>query len=177
MEAEVVKIGKQILETCERINRRQRLISRRYWEEKFLDWIMQREALKVQLLRFIDTYPALKTHLQRLVHLQQYLAEPKLQQNKWISLLLRLLKFHPAPLNLLYGIVISQGVSLFAHKFIAGTTPYEAANYLCQLQRQKLSCTLDILGEAVLSETEAEDYTQRYLDLLDRVGTLLKGVD
>lgn len=177
MEAEVINIGKQILETCNKIERRQRLISRRYWEEKFLDWIMQREVLKVQLLRFIDTYPALKTHYQRLVHLQQYLEEPQLRQKKWINLLLMLLKFHPVPLNLIYEFAISQGVSLFAHKFIAGTTPYEAASYLRQLQHQKLCCTLDILGEAVLSEAEADEYTQRYLDLLDQVGTLLREAD
>jgi RHH-type proline utilization regulon transcriptional repressor/proline dehydrogenase/delta 1-pyrroline-5-carboxylate dehydrogenase len=37
-----------------------------------------------------------------------------------------------------------------------------------------MTCTLDILGEAVLSEDEADEYTRRYVDLMDSIGSILQ---
>jgi len=179
-ELKVLEIGKKLLHLADKINLRQtcllphKYITRTYWEEKFLDTIMQREALKIQLLRYIDTYPALKTYNQRLHHLIQYLESENALDDKLAHLFYYPLKIHPIPLNLLYGLSISIGVSLFAHKFIAGTNPQEAFNYINSLIKRKMTCTLDILGEAVLSENEADEYTKEYLNLLENVGLLLK---
>jgi RHH-type proline utilization regulon transcriptional repressor/proline dehydrogenase/delta 1-pyrroline-5-carboxylate dehydrogenase len=53
-----------------------------------------------------------------------------------------------------------------AQRFITGATPTEALAAIRKLRRQNLAFTLDLLGEATLSEEEAEAYQQRYLDLL-----------
>jgi len=173
-ELKVLEIGRELLHLADKINRRNNFFTRTYWEEKFLDTIMQRDALKVQLLRYIDTYPALNTYNQRLHHLIQYLESENALNDKLAHLFYYPLKIHPIPLNLLYGLSISIGVSLFAHKFIAGTNPQEAFNYINSLIKRKMTCTLDILGEAVLSENEADEYTKKYLDLLENVGILQK---
>jgi len=174
LQLEVLETGRELLARADKINRRSCLFSRSYWEEKVLDMVMQREALKIQLLRYIDTFPALKTYNQRLGHLVQYLGDERILEDKLIRLLFILLKTHPIPLNVLYGLVTSAGVSFFAHKFIAGTSPKEAFHYISRLIRKQMTCTLDILGEAVLSENEADQYTQRYVDLLGNVGSMLK---
>ena len=53
-----------------------------------------------------------------------------------------------------------------AHRFIAGETPTEALATVRGLRRQRLAFTADLLGEAVISEAEAEAYQQTCLDLL-----------
>jgi RHH-type proline utilization regulon transcriptional repressor/proline dehydrogenase/delta 1-pyrroline-5-carboxylate dehydrogenase len=53
-----------------------------------------------------------------------------------------------------------------AERFIAGTKVEEVLQSVTKLRRQGLAFTLDLLGEAVVSETEAEAYQQAYLDLI-----------
>jgi RHH-type transcriptional regulator, proline utilization regulon repressor / proline dehydrogenase / delta 1-pyrroline-5-carboxylate dehydrogenase len=43
-----------------------------WWDEKILDWCMRDETLKVQMFRFIDVLPMLKTGEQVARHLQEY---------------------------------------------------------------------------------------------------------
>ncbi len=174
IEPKILDIGKELLSLADKSNRRNNLFTRTYWEEKFLDIIMQRETLKVQMLRYIDTYPALQTYNQRLKHLIQYIDDREILRDKLVRPFITLLKLHPIPLNYCYGLGISIGVALFAHKFIAGTNPKEAFDYINNLIKRKMCCTLDILGEAVLSENEADEYTKGYLEVLEGVGKLLK---
>lgn len=173
-ERRVQEIGRELLSRADSINRRGVLVSRRYWEEKALDVIMRREALKVQLLRYIDVYPALKSCNQRISHLLQYLNNSSVLRDRMARFLYYILKFHPVPLNTIYGLATSTGVSLFAHKFIAGKSPQQAMDYIKHLSRKNMTCTLDILGEAVLSENEADEYTRRYVELMEDVGKLIK---
>ena len=53
-----------------------------------------------------------------------------------------------------------------ARRFIAGATPDEALQTVLKLRRGRLAFTADLLGEAVISEAEAEAYQQTCLDLL-----------
>jgi RHH-type proline utilization regulon transcriptional repressor/proline dehydrogenase/delta 1-pyrroline-5-carboxylate dehydrogenase len=53
-----------------------------------------------------------------------------------------------------------------AQRFIAGETPAGALVTVRRLRRQRLAFTADLLGEAVISEDEAEAYQQTCLDLL-----------
>jgi RHH-type proline utilization regulon transcriptional repressor/proline dehydrogenase/delta 1-pyrroline-5-carboxylate dehydrogenase len=53
-----------------------------------------------------------------------------------------------------------------AHRFIAGETPADAVPALKSLAAHGVGYTVDLLGEATLSEAEASAYHQRYLDLL-----------
>ncbi len=173
-EQEVRKRGEELLKKADSIRRRGFLITRRYWEEKIFDFVMKRESLKVQLLRFIDTYPALSGKGQRFNHLMQYLDACKESKDLLTRLFIFLLSIHPFPLKTIYSLGTNIGVSFFARKFIAGTSPREAFKYIRRLHRKKMTCTLDILGEAVLSEQEAEEYTQEYIDLIESVSRIIR---
>jgi RHH-type proline utilization regulon transcriptional repressor/proline dehydrogenase/delta 1-pyrroline-5-carboxylate dehydrogenase len=168
-------IGKELLKQTDKARRSHGIFTRRYWEEKILDNVMKHEAFKVQLLRYVDSYPALKTYPQIIGHLTQYLNNPRVLEDRLIRYFYRFLNFHPIPVNYFYGFCTSIGVALFAHKFIAGTNPAQAYNYINKLAKNNMTCTLDILGEAVLSKKEAEEYIQKYIDLIDGVGKLMKG--
>ena len=53
-----------------------------------------------------------------------------------------------------------------ARKFIAGSTPDEAFQTVLKLRNRRLAFTADLLGEAVISEAEADVYQQTCLDLI-----------
>ena len=46
---------------------------RRWWDDRLLDWSMRDEQLKVQLFRFVDVLPMLKTPEAVMEHLHEYL--------------------------------------------------------------------------------------------------------
>ncbi len=61
-----------------------------------------------------------------------------------------------------------------ARKFIAGATPDEALQTVLSLRRRKLAFTADLLGEAIISEAEADWYQQTCLAMIDELtGPLL----
>ena len=53
-----------------------------------------------------------------------------------------------------------------ARKFIAGATPDEALQTVLALRRRRLAFTADLLGEAVISEAEADLYQQTCLAMI-----------
>ena len=59
---------------------------------------------------------------------------------------------------------LSAGV--MAKKFIAGATPEQAMQTVMALRRRRLAFTADLLGEAVISEAEADLYQQTCLALI-----------
>ena len=59
-------------------------------------------------------------------------------------------------------------------KFIAGATPGQATKTVMALRRRSLAFTADLLGEAVISEAEADVYQQTCLDLIRGLSGPLK---
>ncbi len=61
----------------------------------------------------------------------------------------------------------AENISNMAGQFILGSTPQEALAPLERLRSLGMAFTADLLGEAVVSESEAEDYFHRYLELFE----------
>jgi len=136
-----------------------------WWDEKILDWCMRDETLKVQMFRFIDVLPMLKTSEQVAQHLQEYfLAHKELFP---IAVQWGLNFASPrSPAARAVAMAVRRNATRVAQRFIAGATAAEALLAIRKLRRQNQAFTLDLLGEATLSEAEADVYQQRYLDLL-----------
>jgi RHH-type proline utilization regulon transcriptional repressor/proline dehydrogenase/delta 1-pyrroline-5-carboxylate dehydrogenase len=141
---------------------------RRWWDEKLLAWTMRDEQLKVQLFRFVDVLPMLHSAEAVTDHLQEYLADVK--------------QHLPAPARVALGIAkrlpFTQGAVAraarlsardMARRFIAGETREEVVRAAKTERDQRRAFTLDILGEAVLTEREAEQHFRDYLDLLEEL--------
>ena len=62
-------------------------------------------------------------------------------------------------------------VTTLAHRFIAGDTVPQVLRTLQQLRKQKMAFTLDMLGEAVITEQEAEQYLQGYLTMMGELSS------
>lgn len=156
--------GRDLFARMERA--RSPLFSPGWWEERLMGFTMDREALKVQLFRFVDVLPQLREPRQVTRHLREYLAEARQSGDSFVSLGSRWI-----PENGWLGRLVADaarwGASRMAQRFIAGSNLQEALQALARLRKQQMAFTVDLLGEAVLTEAEAQLYQRQYLDLLD----------
>src|SRR5439155_8523545 len=65
------------------------------------------------------------------------------------------------------GPILRWNVSEMARQFITGRNSNDVMRTLRKRRTQKIGFTVDLVGEAVVSETEADEYAARYLDLLE----------
>lgn len=143
----------------------------RWWEDRLLSVAMVDESIKVQMLRFVDVLPRLKSHEEITRHLQEYFDEIR-EHLPWAVELVRYGVEHVRP-NSVLSRALAYNARLnalrMARRFIAGTTPPEILRSITDLRRQGYAFTLDLLGEAVISDVEAERYQAQYLKLLDEL--------
>ncbi len=144
-----------------------------WWDEKILDWCMHDETLKVQMFRFIDVLPMLKTGEQVARHLQEYFLDHAEIFPIAVQWGLNFASHRSAAARAV-ALAVRRNATRMAQRFIAGATPAEALTAIRKLRRQSLAFTLDLLGEATLSEEEAATYQQRYLDLLTSLAAASK---
>lgn len=163
-EAATLEIGRRLFSQLER--RAPSIFDRRWWDDRILSWAMADESVKVQMFRFIDVLPMLRSRESITRHLQEYFDEVRQHFPKAVRLALDVSQ----PDSLL-GRALAFGARSnarrMAQRFIAGTTVEEVLAAVGRLRRQGFAFTLDLLGEAVISEPEAEAYQQAYLDLIN----------
>ena len=138
------------------------LFDRQRWTGKMMEWAMKDEQVKLQLFRFVDVLPCLKTDDLVMRVLNEYFRD--LQSTpilRGIGLLSR-----TGLIPRIGGKLIRKNVTAMARQFIAGTDPEDALPTLEGLRGEGLAISVDLLGEEVLSDAEAAVYTGRYLDLL-----------
>jgi RHH-type proline utilization regulon transcriptional repressor/proline dehydrogenase/delta 1-pyrroline-5-carboxylate dehydrogenase len=138
------------------------------WKKSVIDWSLQDEQFRTQLLRFIDVLPALGNNSLCLRIFGEYLNEARNAE----SLLLRSAEvFSKTVPAAIAAPLIRASVRSLSREFIAGSDPADALPAVRELLKQDSLVSLDLLGEAVVSEAEAREYARRYLDLLDFFGT------
>ena len=133
------------------------------WSDRLSDWATRDECFKVQLFRFVDVFPMLKTSKQVYTHLMEYLAQPGVRAPRGMG-------FALAAGGLVKGItadIISRQVRTMARRFIAGEDAASALPTLRKLWANGAAFSVDLLGEACISEAEATAYASRYLDLIN----------
>src|SRR5207244_7480453 len=131
-----------------------------------MDWAMRDEHFKTQLFRFVDVLPTLSSSSEVSRHLKEYLGDEKLS----LSPALRLGLKAAGGASWLFGAGIKSQVTGMARQCMLGNDEKEIAATLRKMHEQGIAFTVDILGEAVVSEAEADQYAQRYLDLMDLLG-------
>ena len=123
---------------------------------------MKDEHFKTQLFRFVDVLPTLNSSADVARHLNEYLGDDQLK----LSPALRLGLKAAGGMSWLFGSGIKSQVTGMARQFMLGNEDKEIASTLRKLHEQGIAFTADILGEAVVSEAEADDYANRYLTLM-----------
>ena len=140
-------------------------LSRERLQGEMMEWAMADERLKVEMLRFVDVFPTLRSRTEIARHLREYFAREGVAAPaplRWgIGLTGR-----RSPLAPLASVVIRNQMKGFAQRFIVGRDARGAVPALKALRDHGIGFTLDVLGEATVSEAEGLDYQRTYLDLL-----------
>ncbi len=136
-----------------------------WWDERLMEWSMGDEAIKLQLFRFVDVLPLLHSPETIARHLREYFGEAREHLSGWLRIALRCLP-SGGFLGRLLAETAYRSAQRLARKFIAGANLDEALGALSALRRRSLAFTIDRLGEATITEREAEQAQADYLELI-----------
>jgi RHH-type transcriptional regulator, proline utilization regulon repressor / proline dehydrogenase / delta 1-pyrroline-5-carboxylate dehydrogenase len=146
-----------------------RVVAQRNLTAALLEWLLRDEAAKLRLFRFIDVLPVLAEDREVVAHLREYFGGQPVPFGRLVQTALGL---HRAGRlgDRLVAAVLRRSIRRLARRFIAGETAEEAIAAALAARRAGQAFTLDLLGEACVSEEEAVDYQGRYLMLVERLG-------
>ncbi|MCC6347273.1 MAG: L-glutamate gamma-semialdehyde dehydrogenase [Nitrospirales bacterium] len=140
------------------------LFDRKGWKGRIIRWAMRDDSFKVQLLRFIDVLPVVKDDALLLRLFREYFDEvpdTPLIVRRGMERLSR-----GSAVPRVIAAVIRASTKSLARQFIAGNGPEDALDALRSLREEGAAVSVDLLGEAVVSDSEAERYGARYRELL-----------
>ena len=137
-------------------------------EEKLMDWAMSNPHLRLQLFSFIDTLPALTNKAEIARHLQEYLSVESVELPAALKGLLNFANPDSMP-GQIAATTVSTSVETLAKKYISGENIKQVIETVKNLRKNNLTFSIDLLGEAVITEEEAESYLNRYLELITQL--------
>lgn len=161
-DSQILTKGKEILERMENQSKVS-LFNKDWWYGQIMDWSMKNEHFKTQMFRFVDVLPGLNSGNEVARHLKEYFAESGEELPSVFNFGVGLGSLVP---SVMAG-AIRKNVTQMAKMFITGENPDEALPVLKKARKNKMTFTVDILGEATLSEKEAQEYQSRYLELIE----------
>jgi RHH-type proline utilization regulon transcriptional repressor/proline dehydrogenase/delta 1-pyrroline-5-carboxylate dehydrogenase len=141
------------------------LFSKKGAYARLMEWSMKDPAFKTQLFRFVDVLPSLNSSGEIVRHLQEYLGDKAVALNPALKAGLAASSFAPA---LVAAPVKAQIVDM-AGQFVAGETGEDLLRQIKKNAKLGLATTIDLLGETVLNEAEADVFLKRNLEVLDSV--------
>jgi RHH-type proline utilization regulon transcriptional repressor/proline dehydrogenase/delta 1-pyrroline-5-carboxylate dehydrogenase len=163
LDAAAREAGRSIFE---RLGRRQlSIFERRFWDDRLMEWAMRDPWVKVQLFRFVDVLPMLATSEQLVEHLRQYMDEVR-DRLPWLARAGLALARPGSMFGELAAGLARKGAMGNARRFIAGRDAEQVIRAAKAERDRGRAFTLDLLGEAVTSEAEADRYLSAYLELL-----------
>lgn len=161
-ENKIKSTGEEILKRMESASKVS-LFSKDFWYGSIMDWSMKNEQFKTQMFRFVDVLPALNSGSDVAKHLKEYFSESGGDLPSVFNVGLGIGSLAP---SLMAG-AIRKNVTQMAKMFITGENPEEALPVLKKARKNKITFTVDILGEATLSEKEALEYQSKYMEMID----------
>ncbi|MBN3870388.1 L-glutamate gamma-semialdehyde dehydrogenase [Nostoc sp. JL33] len=168
-EAKTQEIAKQLLAaTQENRSFFSSLRDQMRWDDKLLAWAMSNPGLRVQLFRFIDTLPALHSKSEIASHLQEYLGDESVELPAALKGMLNFANPDSMP-GQVAATTVGTAVETLAHKYISGENIKQVIKTVERLRKEKMAFTIDLLGEAVITEAEAQSYLERYLELIQQL--------
>lgn len=134
-----------------------------------MSWAMNDEAIKIQMFRFVDVLPMLRDHVSIARHLEEYFEEVR-DRLPWAARIGLDLTTGNTILSRALAYNARTNAARMARRFIAGSNVDEVLQSVRKVRRNGYAFTLDLLGESVISEPEADRYQQSYLDLIQGLG-------
>ena len=161
-ESMVCRIGEQLARLS--AGRTPTLLEGRWWSQTALNLAMHDGVFKTQLFRFIDVLPSITDDEEVLMLAREYLGDGHTQLfgAQWGLKVLSATSLGAR----LSGKAIRSQVEHMARTFIAGATVEEAAPRLTDLWQHGRAWSVDLLGEATISDREADRYRDRCMEAM-----------
>ncbi|MGZ3795952.1 MAG: proline dehydrogenase family protein [Pseudobdellovibrionaceae bacterium] len=161
-QTQILSKGEEILKNMEGQSKSS-IFSKDFWYGSIMEWSMKNEKFKTNMFRFVDVLPSLTSGNEVARHLKEYFSENGDELPSVFNVGLGLGSLAP---GFMAG-AIRKNITGMAKMFITGETPDEALPVLKKSRKNKMTFTVDLLGEATLSEKEAQDYQNKYRELMD----------
>jgi RHH-type proline utilization regulon transcriptional repressor/proline dehydrogenase/delta 1-pyrroline-5-carboxylate dehydrogenase len=133
-------------------------------DERAMELASRDAELRAALFRFVDVTPACRSLDDLARHLMGYLEEVD-DRPPPIEAAMRMSGTKPGRAAL--GAAAAAGVRHMAHRFIVGESPKAALKTIRHLWEHGAAVSLDLLGEATVTEPEADRYAARCLEALE----------
>src|SRR5467141_2700180 len=169
LQTEIERRGERIFDLVDQ--HPESLFSKAGFYQRMMALSMRDEHFKVQLFRFVDVLASLHRGTDIVQHLDEYFANMPNGYAPLIRTGVRAAKIVPW----VSGQLLRWNVSGMARQFIAGRNPKDVMKMLRKRRSQGIGFTVDLLGEAVVSEQEANEYAGRCLELLEHLGRETRG--
>jgi RHH-type transcriptional regulator, proline utilization regulon repressor / proline dehydrogenase / delta 1-pyrroline-5-carboxylate dehydrogenase len=143
------------------------IFNKGWWTGKVMDWAMRNEDFKVQLFRFVDVLPYLNTSESLTRHIQEYFGGENQDIPSVLKWGVKGAGWGKGLAGKLMSRSIRSNIESMAKQFIIGENIKQALKTLHKMRKDNFAFTVDILGEATVSEQEGIQYEQSYLELLD----------
>src|SRR5438874_5346073 len=164
LQTEIERRGERIFDLVDQ--HPESLFSKAGFYQRMMALSMRDEHFKVQLFRFVDVLASLHRGTDIVQHLDEYFADMRNGYAPLIRTGVRAARIVPW----VSGQLLRWNVSGMARQFIAGRNPKDVMKTLRKRRAQGIGFTVDLLGEAVVSEQEANEYATRCLELLEHLG-------
>jgi RHH-type proline utilization regulon transcriptional repressor/proline dehydrogenase/delta 1-pyrroline-5-carboxylate dehydrogenase len=169
LQAEIESRGAEIFDLVDR--HPASIFSKAGFYQRMMEFSMRDEHFKVQMFRFVDVLASLHGGGEIVRHLDEYFTDMRNGFAPLVRTGVQAAKIVPW----LSGRLLRWNVSGMARQFIAGKNPPDVMKTLRKRRAQGIGFTVDLLGEAVVSEREASEYAKRCLELLEYLGEQTHG--
>lgn len=168
IEVQTQRIGRELVAEARSAHAHFSVLNR--WTEEVLSWCVGDPSVKSAVLRLVDVLPSLHGSREVARHLREYF--PRSATRLPVALRLGASLARPGlPTAPAVAAVVRQLVERVAAQFIAESQPEHIRHVIRELAARGATCTLDILGEQVLCEAEADGYAAQYEALLQEAMT------
>jgi proline dehydrogenase len=135
-------------------------------DERAMDYASADQDLRAALFRFVDVVPACRSLDDLARHLTSFLGEvderpPSLDRAMKLS--------NNKAGRAALGAAAAAGVKHMAHRFIIAESHHDVVGHLRALWRHGVAASLDLLGEATVTASEADAYAARAADALQTI--------
>ncbi len=127
-------------------------------DARAMDFASADQELKAALFRFVDVTPACRSLDDLARHLREFLREVP-EAPPPLAAAMRIADVKAARRAI--GAAAAAGVRHMAHRFIIGETPASALGVLRDLWHHGVASSVDLLGEATVTQPEADRYAGR----------------
>jgi proline dehydrogenase len=160
LDAQIFAIGKRLYGAFPTRSRN----PMRALDDKAMELASRDAELRAALFRLVDVTPATRSLDDLARHLSEYLEDV---DERPPSLDVAMKMAGSAPGRRALGAAAAAGVKHMAHRFIVGSSPKDAVPVLRNLWRDGIASSVDLLGEATVTQPEADRYAARCAEAVD----------